>query len=152
MLNENFPKSNGPVLRKQVTSPNTTHSRLMSLLGVLALTAMLVRGLVPSGYMLDASEKSGQLCEHSDLSWWRHWLLASCAGPEAGHFCYREVKFDKSVTGKKSARPHAMTAHFAPPDLAARPSPARGAPSIIWSALRGAAAWSMPWRVRRRLR
>ena len=38
----------------------TARSRLMSLLSAFALMAMIVRGLVPAGYMLAAPEQPGQ--------------------------------------------------------------------------------------------
>jgi len=137
---------------------DTARARLMSLLGAFALMAMIVRGLVPAGYMLAAPEQPGQFVNvvicHGDRSGTSPALLDLATGnlvdPDD-----RPVQPD---AGKHWTCPYAMTAHFAAPPpsdpliapfrtaeifrsdldytapgrgLAAPPPPARGPPTVL---------------------
>nr|WP_321358909.1 DUF2946 family protein [uncultured Hyphomonas sp.] len=89
----------------------------MSLLCALALVAMVVRGLIPSGYMLASAEQPGQFVN-----------IVICHGDGAGNApAVLDLKTGKLVDpadrdgkpdpGKSSSCPYAMTAHFALPEL-----------------------------------
>lgn len=96
---------------------STARSRLMSLLGALALVAMVVRGLIPSGYMLAAPEQPGQFVNivicHGDGTGYSPAVLDL----QTGKYVDPDEQSGKSDPGKNSTCPYAMTAHFALPDL-----------------------------------
>lgn len=95
-----------------------TRSRLMSLLGALALMAMVVRGLIPSGYMLAAPQQDGQFVNivicHGDGTGYTPAVLDL----KTGDYVDPDKQSGQSDAGKNSTCPYAMTAHFALPDLA----------------------------------
>ena len=101
---------------------STVRSRLMSLLCALALVAMVVRGLIPSGYMIAADQKSGQYVN-----------IVICHGDGAGYSpAVLDLKTGKYVdpgkqggktdAGKDNTCPYAVTAHFALLEFGADPS------------------------------
>ena len=137
----------------------TARSRLMSLLSAFALMAMIVRGLVPAGYMLAAPEQPGQFVNivicHGDGTGYSPAVLDLKTGKYADP---KDQKPGKTDAGKNTTCPYAMTAHFALPEpaddvstpvyseipyrlvfasivpgrgLAAPPPPARGPPAFL---------------------
>lgn len=89
-----------------------TRSRLISVLGAFALMAMIVRGLVPAGYMMAPSAQPGHLIDivicHGDGSEYTRAVLDLSTG--------KTIDPSKQPTdsdaGKHSACPFATTAHF----------------------------------------
>ncbi len=90
----------------------------MSLLGALALMAMVVRALVPAGYMLEASAEPGEFVH-----------VVICHGGGAGNdTAVLDLKTGKYVdpdelpgqsdSDENGSCPYAVTAHFALPDVA----------------------------------
>ncbi|MCA8892146.1 hypothetical protein [Hyphomonas sp.] len=136
----------------------SNRSRVMSLLSAFALMAMVVRGLVPAGYMLAAPAAPGDLVSivicHGDGTGGTQALLDL----KNGKIVDPEELPGQADDGKNQACPYAMSAHFAPPEasgklaepveapaqfltnfdyivpgrgLAAPPPPARGPPLSI---------------------
>ncbi len=129
----------------------------MSLLSAVALMAMIVRGLVPSGYMLAPAE-SGDfvsiiICHGDGVE-----ATPALMDLNSGKIVDPEEKPGQSDDGKNQSCPYAMSAHFTPPavpvklahpvepparflthfdyivpgrGLAAPPPPARGPPLTI---------------------
>jgi hypothetical protein len=131
---------------------------MMSLLSAVALMAMIVRGLVPSGYMLAAADTPGDFVSivicHGDGTDGTQSLLDL----KNGKIVDPEDLPGQSDDGKNQTCPYAMSAHFTPPvvngklerpvqepaiflsasdylvpgrGLAAPPPPARGPPLTI---------------------
>ena len=98
---------------------STARSRIMSLLGAFALMAMIVRGLIPTGYMLSETKQPGQFVNiiicHGDGSGYSPAVLDL----ETGKYADPDELPGKSDSGKKSSCPYAVTAHFALPEMAA---------------------------------
>jgi hypothetical protein len=117
-----------PPLRKRgfhaaIMAYSTARSRLMSLLGAFALLAIVVRGLVPAGYMVAAPAEPGQFVNivicHGDGSG----LTPAVLDLKTGKYVDAdEHKPGQSDAGKNGACPFALTAHFALPDLAGDPA------------------------------
>jgi hypothetical protein len=93
---------------------------MMSMLSAVALIAMVVRGLIPSGYMLAAAATPGDFVSiiicHGDGTDATPALMDLSSGKivdpaeNTGH----------SDDGKNQACPYAMSAHFTPPAVSAK--------------------------------
>jgi hypothetical protein len=100
-------------------------SAFMSVFSALALTAMIVRALVPAGYMLSASETPGQLLAiticHGDGAAASQVVLDL----DTGEFVDGAPKKDapKEQRGKDVSCVFAMSAHLATPSLPAAIAP-----------------------------
>ena len=90
-------------------------SRLMTLLGALALIAMAVRGVIPSGYMLAPSAAPGQFLNiivcHGDGSGYAPAVIDLKTGKRVD----QDQKSGQSDTGKNTPCSYAATAHFSLP-------------------------------------
>jgi hypothetical protein len=89
----------------------------MSLLSAVALMAMIVRGLVPAGYMLAASDTPGDFVSivicHGDGTDGTQALLDL----KNGKIVDPEELPGQTDDGKNQACPYAMSAHFTPPEM-----------------------------------
>jgi len=98
---------------------STARSRLMSLLGAFALMAMIVRGLIPAGYMLAEAQQPGQFVNivicHGDGGGYTPAVL----NLETGKYATSDDLPGKSNASKTYSCPYAVTAHFALPDMTA---------------------------------
>lgn len=98
-----------------------TRSRLMSILGAFALMAMIVRGVVPAGYMVAPSAEAGHLVDivicHGDGSEYTRAVL----NLKTGKTVDPSKQSDKSDAGKHSTCPFATTAHFPLPEVGQKP-------------------------------
>lgn len=87
----------------------------MSLLSAVALMAMIVRGLIPSGYMLAAAETPGDFVRivicHGDGTDASPVLLDL----NSGKIVNPDEAPAQSDDGKNQSCPYAMSAHFAAP-------------------------------------
>ena len=102
-------------------SVKLSSARIMSMLSALALIAMVVRGLVPAGYMIAAAAPSGHFINvvicHGDGGGTSTVLLDASTG--------KFVDVDNPADSKgsdldsKSSCPFAVTAHFALPTIMA---------------------------------
>jgi hypothetical protein len=107
---------------------------MMSLLSAVALMAMIVRGLVPSGYMLAAADTPGDFVS-----------IVICHGDGTdGTQALMDLKNGKIVDpeeipgqtddGKNQACPYAMSAHFTPPVVSGKLEKPVQEPAIFLSA------------------
>lgn len=92
----------------------------MSLFSAFALMAMIVRGLVPSGYMLAAADTPGDFVSivicHGDGTNGTQALLDL----KNGKIVDPEEMPGQSDDGKNQACPYAMSAHFTPPEMSGK--------------------------------
>lgn len=91
------------------------HSRFLSLFSALALMAMVVRGLVPAGYMLAAADRPGDfvsivICHDNGAD-----ATPALLDLNTGKIVDPAENTGLSDDGKKQACPYAMSAHFTPP-------------------------------------
>lgn len=107
---------------------------MMSLLSAVALMAMIVRGLVPSGYMLAAADTPGDFVS-----------IVICHGDGTdGTQALMDLKNGKIVDpeeipgqtddGKNQACPYAMSAHFTPPVVSGKLEKPVQEPAVFLSA------------------
>ncbi|HAE29123.1 DUF2946 family protein [Hyphomonas adhaerens] len=92
----------------------------MSLLSAVALMAMIVRGLVPAGYMLAAADTPGDFVSivicHGDGTDGTQALLDL----KNGKIVDPEEIPGQTDDGKNQACPYAMSAHFTPADVSGK--------------------------------
>nr|WP_321360382.1 DUF2946 family protein [uncultured Hyphomonas sp.] len=92
----------------------------MSLFSAFALMAMIVRGLVPAGYMLAAADTPGEFVSvvicHGDGTNGTQALLDL----QNGKIVDPEEMPGQTDDGKNQACPYAMSAHFTPVDVSGK--------------------------------
>lgn len=91
-------------------------SRFLSLFSALALMAMIMRGLVPAGYMLAAADTPGDfvsivICHDNGAD-----ATSALLDLNTGKIVDPAENTGHSDNGKTQACPYAMSAHFTPPD------------------------------------
>lgn len=106
----------------------------MSLLSAVALMAMIVRGLVPSGYMLAAADTPGDFVSivicHGDGTDGTQALMDL----KNGKIVDPEDLPGQSDDGKNQACPYAMSAHFTPPVVSGKLEKPVQEPAVFLSA------------------
>lgn len=136
-----------------MSRPFPLRAHLIRMLGAIALAAMILRGLVPAGYMLAAPTHAGELIS-----------VQICRGgsgeanttvylnPETGKYVDPDEGPAGSDSDPAAACPFALTAHIALPSLLADTGPAfltvpvQRASSVAASPGRGLAAPPPPSR------
>ncbi|WP_375210011.1 DUF2946 family protein [Hyphomonas jannaschiana] len=107
---------------------------MMSLLSAVALMAMIVRGLVPSGYMLAAADTPGDFVSivicHGDGTDGTQALMDL----KNGKIVDPEDLPGQSDDGKNQACPYAMSAHFTPPVVSGKLEKPVQEPAVFLSA------------------